>query len=76
MALTEITTEKVTLSRRLRTVAERFADNEQLPCMLAGASIIQAYKLTVQRAEAVLDSLDLTMSRYEILGLLVGATGP
>jgi DNA-binding MarR family transcriptional regulator len=59
--------------RRLREVYRRFIDREEIPYIVAAAAIVQAYKLTAQRAESVLAEFDLTMLRYEILGLLMGS---
>lgn len=54
----------------------RFGDEPMMPWMLASAAVMMSYKLISRRAEAVFKPLGLSMSRYEILGLLDrGPTG-
>jgi DNA-binding MarR family transcriptional regulator len=56
----------------LQNAAERFGDDPYLPFMLASGSIMQAYRLMSTRVSEALAAVDdLSMPRYEVLGLLV-----
>lgn len=58
-------------SKKLQALSERFPETPELPWMLAAAAVIETYKIISVRVEDVLGKIDdLTMSRYEILGLL------
>jgi DNA-binding MarR family transcriptional regulator len=59
-------------SATLQHTAERFRDDPDMPYMLAAGSITQAFRLVSTRVtEALATVEDLSMPRYEVLGLLV-----
>jgi DNA-binding MarR family transcriptional regulator len=62
-------------SPRLRQVKEHFGDVASPRRMLGAAAIFRANKIVTARMEAVLAELDLTTSRYELLGLLDNSKG-
>jgi DNA-binding MarR family transcriptional regulator len=57
----------LSVSTHVDQLAQRFADAPDLPWLMAGASVVQTYKLISQRVQEALGPFDLTMSRYEIL---------
>jgi len=60
----------------LAKVNEMFEGHPQLPWMLASAAVIRAQKIVMREVSSVLkDVNDLSMPRYEILGLLDRAEG-
>ncbi|WP_111511506.1 MarR family winged helix-turn-helix transcriptional regulator [Mycobacterium kyogaense] len=61
---------------RLARVTDMFKDHPELPWMLASAAVIRAHKIVMRRVSSVLKDIDdLSMPRYEILGLLDRAEG-
>jgi DNA-binding MarR family transcriptional regulator len=71
VSLAKLNGAKPLRSPKLQDVSERFATQVELPWMLASAAVIQAHKLISSRVTEVLGRVDdLSMSRYEILGLL------
>jgi len=63
-------------SKKIQAVSERFAKDPALPWMLAAGALVEAYKVLSIRIESTLGSIDdLSMSRFEILGLLDRAAG-
>ena len=58
-------------SKKVQAVSDRFAGDPELPWIVAAGAVVEAYKILASRAETTLGALDdLTMSRFEILGLL------
>ena len=62
-------------SRRMADVRDTFASDEDVPLLLVAVGILQAHKLLAQRTETALAHLDLTLPRYEVLGILDNADG-
>ena len=63
-------------SAQLAKVTEMFDGHPELPWMLASAAVIRAQKIVMREVSSVLKSIeDLSMPRYEILGLLDRAEG-
>jgi DNA-binding MarR family transcriptional regulator len=60
----------------LAKVTEMFEGHPELPWMLASAGVVRAQKIVMRRVSSVLKDVDdLSMPRYEILGLLDRAEG-
>jgi DNA-binding MarR family transcriptional regulator len=62
-------------SARLRQVQDHFGHVNSPRRMLGATAIFRANKLVTARMEAVLARLDLTTTRYELLGLLDNSEG-
>jgi DNA-binding MarR family transcriptional regulator len=62
-------------SASLRAIADRFADHPMLGHMLATAAVLRTANVLTDRVEASLAPLGLTMTRYEVLGLIDSAGG-
>lgn len=58
-------------SAQLAKVTEMFEGHPELPWMLASAAVVRAQKIVMRRMSSVLKTIDdLSMPRYEVLGLL------
>lgn len=74
MSLAKLDGVKPRLSATLQTAAEQWGDDPDLPYILAAGSITQAFRLMSARVTEALGAVDdLSMPRYEVLGLLVMA---
>jgi DNA-binding MarR family transcriptional regulator len=63
-------------SAQLAKVTEMFSGHPELPWMLASAAVLRAQKIVMREVSSVLKGIDeLSMPRYEILGLLDRAEG-
>lgn len=72
MSLAKLDGVKPLHSHTLQQAAERFDGHPELPWMLASGAILQAYRLLSVRVSEALSAVeDLSMPRYEVLGLLV-----
>ena len=54
-------------------VHERFSGDANVDLMLVALGILQSHKLLAQRTESALAHLDLSLPRYEVLGILDNA---
>lgn len=55
---------------RFQTIFRKFADRPDINQMLAGTAILWSYKVLCRRIDASLGPLDLTLPRFEVLGVL------
>ena len=62
-------------SPRLRQVHQHFAAVRSPRRVVASAAIFRANKIVTARMDAVLNALDMTTARYELLGLLDNTEG-
>src|SRR5690349_13289876 len=62
-------------SAPLRAIAEQFADHPLVRHMVATAAVLRTANIITDRVEAALAPLDLSMTRYEVLGLIDSAGG-
>ena len=57
-------------SSRLQDLFETFGDDSDVSLMLVAVGLFRGHKLVRARTEEVLRPLDLTLPRYEVLGIL------
>jgi DNA-binding MarR family transcriptional regulator len=76
MSAAEASGECTTVPDELMNVSRLFADHSALPWMRASTALIRAHKIIAGRVTAVLgDASELSMARYEVLGLLYAVEG-
>jgi DNA-binding MarR family transcriptional regulator len=73
MSVAETSGERSKVPAELMKVSGLFADHSALPWMRASTALIRAHKIIASRVTAVLGGVgELSMARYEVLGLLYG----
>ncbi|MDT5252753.1 MAG: hypothetical protein QOH07_1704 [Mycobacterium sp.] len=73
MSSAEASGDHWTVPDELMNVSSLFPDHSALPSMRASTAVIRAHKIIAGRVAAVLGSAgELSMARYEVLGLLYG----